>query len=82
METKKCAKCSGEFVIEETDKNFYEMVKVPEPTFCPECRFIRRLTFRNDRTLYKRACEMCKKDVISIYQAYGGVKVVCQKCWF
>jgi hypothetical protein len=90
METKNCAKCKNSFVIEETDKNFYEMVNVPLPTFCPTCRFQRRLTFRNDRTLYKRTCEMCQKDVISIYrplsnssgQADGTTKVVCQKCWW
>ncbi|MCC6323287.1 hypothetical protein IT400_00685 [Candidatus Nomurabacteria bacterium] len=82
METRNCVKCKNSFTIEETDKNFYAMVKVPLPTFCPTCRFQRRLTFRNDRTLYKRTCEMCKKDVISIYRPEGTIKVVCQKCWW
>jgi hypothetical protein len=82
METKNCVKCNNSFVIEETDKNFYEMVSVPLPTFCPTCRFQRRLTFRNDRTLYFRECEMCKQRVLSIYRIDGGIKVVCQKCWW
>lgn len=58
------------------------MVNVPMPTFCPECRFQRRLTFRNDRTLYFRECEMCKNRVLSVYRPDGGTKVVCQKCWW
>ncbi len=79
---KNCQKCKREFRITEEDKNFYEMLQVPEPTFCPECRLQRRLAFRNDRTLYKRDCEMCKQSVISIYRPNGGIKVVCQKCWW
>lgn len=79
---KNCQKCKKEFVIEDEDSNFYTMVAVPPPTFCPECRFQRRLTFRNDRTLYKRACELCQKEVISIYRPNGPQKIVCQKCWW
>ena len=81
-----CQKCKKDFVIADEDTNFYQMVNVPAPTFCPECRLQRRLTFRNDRTLYKRACELCKKEVISIYKpAKDGEreqKIVCQKCWW
>jgi hypothetical protein len=82
MENKNCQKCKQNFVIDDADVNFYKMVEVPPPTFCPECRFQRRLTYRNDHTLYKRACELCKKDVISIYRPNGPQKVVCQKCWW
>ena len=67
METKNCQQCKKSFEIESEDFDFYEKIGVPAPTFCPECRLIRRLTFRNDRTLYKRTCEMCNNDVISIY---------------
>jgi len=82
METKNCVSCKKDFNIEAEDFDFYQKVGVPAPTFCPSCRFIRRLTFRNDRTLYKRTCDICQKDVISIYRPDGGIKVVCQKCWW
>ena len=82
METKNCQKCSKQFHIDETDVNFYQMVEVPHPTFCPPCRLQRRLTFRNDRTLYKRTCELCQKEVISIYRPGGPQKIICQKCWW
>lgn len=77
-----CQKCTKTFVIDEADKSFYQMVVVPEPTFCPDCRMQRRMAFRNDRTLYKRACELCNKEVISIYRPNGPQKIVCQKCWW
>jgi len=48
-----CQNCSGEFIIESDDFSFYEKIKVPAPTFCPECRMIRRLVFRNERRLFK-----------------------------
>ncbi|HAX65626.1 TPA: hypothetical protein DCX66_04125 [Candidatus Nomurabacteria bacterium] len=82
METKNCQQCKKSFEIESEDFDFYEKIGVPAPTFCPECRLIRRLTFRNDRTLYKRTCEMCNNDVISIYHPGGKTKIVCQKCWW
>ncbi len=82
METKKCQHCKNDFEIEETDFNFYQMLTVPPPTLCPTCRLVRRLTWRNERALYKRTCELCKKDVLSVYRVDGGQKVVCQKCWW
>ncbi len=82
MQTKSCQKCRKDFLIEEEDIGFYEKMGVPGPTFCPQCRLVRRLTFRNDRNLYKRKCEICDKDVLSVYQSSGSIKVVCQKCWW
>jgi len=77
-----CQQCKKSFEIEGEDFDFYKKIGVPAPTFCPECRLIRRLTFRNDRTLYKRICEVCGKSDISLYRPDGGFKVVCQKCWW
>src|SRR3989338_2303852 len=53
-EKKICQNCHGEFIIEPEDFNFYEKIKVPPPTFCPECRTVRRLCWRNEMSLFKR----------------------------
>jgi Zn ribbon nucleic-acid-binding protein len=55
-ETKSCQNCRSQFTIEPDDFSFYEKLKVPPPTWCPECRLIRRLVWRNERTLYRRQC--------------------------
>ncbi|MSU60565.1 MAG: hypothetical protein EXS52_01460 [Candidatus Staskawiczbacteria bacterium] len=81
-ETKNCQNCKKDFVIEVEDFNFYEKMKVPPPTFCPECRMQRRLSIRNERILYKRACDLCKKEVISVYHSKGENVVYCQQCWY
>lgn len=66
----------------EDDKIFYEKFKVPAPKMCPPCRAQRRLAFRNERVFYKRACDKCKKDVVSMYSPNKPYTVYCHDCWF
>lgn len=66
-ENRICQNCKKDFVIEPDDFSFYERLKVPPPTFCRECRQMRRMSFRNERTLYKRKCDKTGKDIISIF---------------
>ena len=61
MEIKNCQNCKSDFAIESEDFSFYEKIQVPPPTFCPECRLIRRLAFRESRPLWKDNCDMCGK---------------------
>jgi hypothetical protein len=66
METRNCQNCKEDFNIELEDFNFYEKIKVPPPTFCPECRTIRRLCWRNEMSLFKRKCDAPGHDEILI----------------
>jgi len=80
-ETKTCQNCKHDFTIEPDDFSFYEKIKVPPPTFCPECRMIRRMIWRNMRSLYHRECGLCKKSLISMYSD-DSVPVYCNECWY
>lgn len=80
-ETKNCQNCKKDFTIEPDDFSFYEKIKVPPPTFCPECRMIRRMTFRNERSLYKQDCDLCKKSTISMYDPASKYIVYCTDCY-
>lgn len=88
QEVKICQNCQRRFIIESADLKFYRKISVPPPNFCPECREQRRLAFRNERALYKRKCDLCQKEVVSIYSSTppsGWVKpftVYCPDCWF
>ncbi len=75
-----CQNCKNDFVIEPEDFVFYDKIKVPPPTFCPECRLIRRLMWRNNRSLYSRICGLCSKDLISFLKD-DGVPVYCLSCY-
>lgn len=66
-ETRQCQNCKQNFTIESEDFNFYEKIKVPPPTFCPQCRFLRRMVSTNERFLYKRKCSFTGKDIFSAY---------------
>ena len=77
-----CQNCKKDFTIEPEDFNFYEKIKVPPPTFCPECRFQRRLMFRNERSLYRIKCDLCKKSILSTFSKDSSRTIYCQSCWW
>ncbi len=80
-ENKICQNCKNDFVIEPEDFLFYEKIKVPAPTFCPECRYIRRLLDRNEYNLYKRKCNATGENIISIYRSDVLFPVYKQEYW-
>lgn len=81
IEKRVCQNCKKDFVIEPDDFSFYEKIKVPPPTFCPHCRFIRRMIWRNERSLYRRTCDMCKKNIIAMYDDKVPFPVYCPECY-
>ncbi len=91
IETKICKHCSANFDITDKDLEFYEKVSpsfwwkkylIPPPTLCPDCRQQRRLSFRNERKLYKRKCDFSGKDIISMYSLDKPFKVYDQEIWW
>lgn len=81
-ETKQCQNCKKDFIIEPDDFVFYEKIKVPSPTWCPECRFQRRLSFFNLFSLYKRKCDLCGLEKISMYPPEAPYRVYCAQCYW
>jgi len=81
-ESRRCQNCHNEFWIESEDFQFYEKMKVPPPTWCPECRFQRRLMFRNERVLYKRKCDLCGESMVTVFSPEKPFKVYCSPCWW
>ena len=77
-----CKNCQQNFEIYPEDAEMYGRFQVPEPTWCPECRLIRRMTFRNERTLYKRQCDLCHADKIFMYPTDAPFPVYCYQCWW
>jgi hypothetical protein len=91
IETKSCRSCGGSFSITDRDLEFYDKISpvfngkkenIPAPTLCPDCRQRRRLSFRNERKLYKRKCDLTGKDIVSIYSPDKPYKVYDQSAWW
>ncbi|NVN97438.1 hypothetical protein HXX01_04410 [Candidatus Nomurabacteria bacterium] len=81
-ETKVCQNCKLDFTVEADDFLFYEKIKVPLPTFCPECRMIRRMTWRNERSLFKRTCDFTGKSIITMFHPDLKIKVYDRDIWW
>ena len=81
QEKRICQNCKQDFTIEPEDFSFYEKMKVPPPTFCPDCRFQRRLLFRNNRVFYRQECVLCKKSILSVYNKEKSYIIYCRECW-
>ena len=86
-----CKQCSSAFEITDGDLAFYEKVSpvfngkkelIPPPTLCPDCRWQQRHTWRNDRKLYHRKCDLTGKQIISIYAPDKPYKVFDQHEWW
>lgn len=81
-EIKNCQNCKKDFTIETEDFNYYEKIKVPAPTWCPECRMLRRLNTVNATYLFYRNCDKCGKRTLSMYSPEQKITVYCQPCWW
>jgi len=80
-QTKSCQNCKNDFVIEPDDFAFYEKIKVPAPTWCPECRMIRRMVWRNTAVWYRRKCDATGKSILSMFAPDMPFKIYDQVYW-
>ena len=81
---KACQNCKNEFEIKKEDLDFYERIKVPPPTWCPDCRLIRRMSFRNERSLYKSKCQAPGhgEEMVSTFSPDKPQTAYCHKAWW
>ncbi len=83
-ESRNCQNCKLDFSIEPEDFVFYEKIKVPPPTFCPECRLQRRMSWRNERSLYRRHCNVPghTEEIITMYNPDRGHVIYDTEFWW
>jgi hypothetical protein len=88
---KLCEQCGNNFMLSKEDIDFYKKVgptlntkkfEIPPPNICYYCRQQKRLAFRNEKTLYKRSCDLCKKNIIATYHKDSPFPVYCQECYW
>lgn len=91
VKTKSCVKCQINFDITDKDLEFYDKVSpvfewkkypIPSPKLCPDCRQQRRLSFRNERFLYKAKCDLTGKEMVSIFSPDKPYTVYDQSVWW
>lgn len=86
-----CLQCHSPFDVTPDDLAFYDKISptfagkkypIPPPKLCPLCRQQRRLSFRNERKLYKRKCDLSGREILSIYSPDKPYKVYDQPEWW
>ncbi len=78
--TKTCQNCKTQFTIEPDDFVFYERIKVPPPTFCPECRLQRRMVWRNEHFLFRKK-DIFGKEIFSMFPPESEVRILDAHEW-
>ena len=81
-ESKVCQNCKGEFTIDAEDFHFYEKMQVPPPTWCPDCRAMRRMMFWNEHHLFRKKEIREGKEVFSTYPEHAPNKIYAHDYWW
>ena len=76
-----CQNCKNTFTIEPEDFAFYEKMQVPPPTWCPECRLKRRLSWRNERNLFRAKDAATGKDIFTGITPHAPIKIYDIEYW-
>lgn len=90
IETKICIHCNSKFDI--TDKDIelllklspviaWEKFNIPPPNMCPYCRKLQRLSWRNEKNLFKRKCSKTWIDIISIFPPNSEFTIYDENVW-
>lgn len=74
--------CRKDFIVIPQEVAFYEQKKLPLPDHCPACRHRQRMALRSERQLYKRTCDKCKKQMVSVYPQETPYLVYCTNCFW
>lgn len=87
----KCAESGQIFEIPQEDLDFLQRISptfdgvsqsIPPPTLCPDMRLRRRLSFRNQRKLYKRKSDLGDIEMISLFAPDSDVIVYENNEWW
>jgi hypothetical protein len=86
-----CIQCRQPLKITDKDLAFYEKVSpvfsrkkelIPPPARCPQCRQQRRLSWRNERYLFRRSCSATGTLIVSIHPPTVPFPVYAQNHWW
>lgn len=84
-----CRNCNAFFVCDALEDTLRKEVfaamsfgLAPAPSLCPRCRYLRRLSHRNERNLYNRKCDATGKQIVSLYPRASPYVVYDQQYWW
>ena len=81
-DVKQCQNCRKEFAVEPVDFVFYDKMKVPTPTWCPECRGIRRMLFASYCQLFRKTEKRTGNVLFCTYPETSDIEVYERDYWY
>ncbi len=83
MATPKICKVSArQYTVTDIDIAFLQKMSTPVPSLCPDERARRRLSWRNERCLYKRRCDKSGQEIVSIHSSDKPYPVWSNHLWW
>ncbi len=88
---KKCKQCGEKFEIYSEDRDLYDKVSpvfsgkkylLPDPEFCPVCRFQRQACFRNEQFMYRGKSSLSGKPLVTVYSPNKDYMIYSYKEWW
>lgn len=76
-----CDECRKNYRIISQELNFYRKHNLAAPRLCPNCRYYKRIEFRNPYKLYDRNCAKCGTAIRTTYSPDRPEKVYCEACY-
>ncbi len=77
-----CRRSGDRFTIRDDERCILERHALPLPSLCPDERARNRLAWRNERTLYRRPCDVTGKSIVSIFDRTVPFPVFEQAHWW
>lgn len=86
-----CKFCAKPFTVDGDELIFLDRVSpifnnqkfpIPAPALCPPCRQQLRMSFRNERKLYKGKSAFSGKEIVSMFAPEHGYKVIDRDEWW
>ena len=77
-----CEQTGLDFDLTELESSLLVRLEVPAPSILPARRLRHRLTFRNERSLYKRKSSLSGKPIISIYAPDSPFQIYAADEWW
>lgn len=77
----KCEETWKPYRINKAELKFYRDNKLSVPRFHYDTRYKHRLLSKNQRILYDRKCDKCKKEIKTTYEPERPEIVYCETCY-
>lgn len=88
---KDCKQCGKPFEVTENDLKFYDKISpvfngnkygIPAPTLCIDCKWQRKMVWRNFYKFYNKKSDLSGKPLISVYSSDKPLKVYTNEEWW